>query len=440
MRAAREIAKRIAVDSNGERSRVALSVSDPESFCALFLALGRSGIDLFFFNPKWGERERTEALAIAKPQWEFGLFSGDRFAESRTEDSADSADSAEQIEPGLRVMIPTGGTSGKLKFAIHRWSTLSASAYGVQAFFGAGQIASHCMLPLYHVSGFMQLIRSVLSVGKIAFGSVDEFAVTHDALFAGGDRDRFLSVVATQLDRLLRVESNLPFLRKYEAIFVGGGPVSNDLLEAAREARLPLAPTYGMSETAAQVATLKPDEFLADKAMQGKALPHVRLDIVGNSGELLPIGKIGRIQVKATSLFRGYIGQAEHRVGSIVTSDLGSLSESGRLTVIGRSDNVIISGGEKIDLGEVENLLEKTGLVTDVAAFGIEDAEWGSKLGVAYVLKDEADPEPAMRAAVAAELVGFKMPKVWLAMKGLPRNEAGKVLRDRLAEQAKQKA
>lgn len=82
MKAARSIAKRIEANEASERMRIALSVSDPESFCALFLALGRSNLDLFCFNPKWGEREQAEAMALANPHSILGDFSGERFSES----------------------------------------------------------------------------------------------------------------------------------------------------------------------------------------------------------------------------------------------------------------------------------------------------------------------------------------------------------------------
>lgn len=335
------------------------------------------------------------------------------------------------------MMIPTGGTSGAIRFVMHRWSSLSASAYGFQSFFNANRISSHCVLPLYHVSGFMQLIRAVLTMGQVVFGSVDSFALGHEALARTVERGCYLSLVATQLERLLRNESNVALLRQYRAIFIGGGPVSETLLEKARALELPLAPSYGMSETAAQVATLQPDAFLKGKAGQGKALPHARLAIVDESGGVLPFGYSGRIQVRATSLFNGFYGEAERQVETLLTPDFGELDEFGNLTVLGRSDRVIISGGEKIDLREVERALEATRLVSDVVGFGMEDREWGSRLAVAYVPAGTFALEGDLRAALSGKLADFKIPKTWLPMDSLPRNQAGKVLLDQLIERGK---
>lgn len=432
MGAARLFAESIESDAGSERMRIAFSISDPESFCALFLALGRLDLDLFCFNPKWGEQEQSDAVTIAKPHWILGDFSEKGFAQSV---GPELGQISSDIAAGLRVMIPTGGTSGKIRFTIHCWSSLAASAYGFQAFFNANSISSYCILPLYHVSGFMQLIRSLLTMGKLVFGSVDTFESGHETLFEAVGNGRYLSLVATQLERLLRDEANVTMLQGYRAIFVGGGPVSDELLERARALELPLAPTYGMSETAAQVATMKPEAFLKGKTGQGKALPHVRLSIVDEVGNPLSVGEVGRIQVWASSLFRGYYGEAERLMDSLVASDLGSLDEFGYLTVLGRSDRVIVSGGEKIDLREIERTLEATHLVSDVIGFGVEDREWGERLAVAYVPSGDSAIEEDLRAALSRKLASFKMPKAWLAMDSLPRNEAGKVMREVLLAQ-----
>ena len=425
MEAASLFAKSLETNEGSERLRIALSVSDPESFCAWFLALGRRDLDLFCFNPKWGEQERSTAETIAKPHWILGDFQNEVFARS-LESDVELASS--DTSAGLRLMIPTGGTSGKIRFTMHRWSTLAASAYGFQAFFNVNHVSSFCVLPLYHVSGFMQLIRSLLTMGKVVFGSLDTYNTGHLSLAEAEGEGRFLSLVTTQLERLLRDEGNFASLLEYRAIFVGGGPVSDELLKKAMDLELPIAPTYGMSETAAQVATMEPDAFLEGKTGQGKALPHVRLSIVDDEGNKLGAGEIGRIQILASSIFRGYYGEEERMVDSVVARDLGSLDDFGNLTVQGRSDRVIISGGEKVDLSEVERVLQETRLVSDAYAFGVDDSEWGSRLVLAYVPVAESTMDEDLRLALFRKLAAFKIPKAWLRMESLPRNEAGKIM------------
>lgn len=410
----------------GELARVVIDTDDPQAFCAAFVALCRENLELFFFNPRWGELERREAMAIASPDWVVESWASGAFAARRLSSRTGSPGRG----VGFRAMIPTGGTSGRIRFAAHDWSTLAASAYGFQQYLEANRIASHCVLPLYHVSGFMQLIRSLLSVGTIVFGNVEQFDASHEVLAAVERRNRYLSLVATQLERLTRFESTRSKLLEYDAIFIGGGPASIGLLERCREWKLPLAPTYGMTETAAQVATMRPSAFLAGAEGVGQALPHVRIDIVSEEdGETrVEDGERGRIRISASSLFKGYYGERAPHAAAIVTTDLGAFGPGRNLQVYGRSDNVIISGGEKIHLREVELCLEHTGLLQDVVAFGVEDREWGQKLVAAYVTKDDFVTEALLREAIQGQLADFKKPKLWLKLGDIPRNEAGKAL------------
>lgn len=424
-------ALRKSVESSSHRARVAIEASDEQSFCALFLAFCRGDFDLFLFNPRWGSAERSAALEIADPDWIVGDFRAGRFA-SRLLTTRRGAE--ESLPPGMRLMIPTGGTNGRIRFAIHRWSSLAASAYGFQQFFDSARVASHCVLPLYHVSGFMQLVRALLSMGCIVFGTLDTFVERHELLIAREPRDRFLSLVSTQLARLAADPALLPRLLQYRAIFVGGGPTPPDLLEECRRLALPLAPTYGMTETAAQIATMAPEAFLRGETGQGRALPHARIDIVSDDDrrEVLSMGEEGRIRIFATSLFHGYFGESDPPAHSIVTSDLGALDEGGHLTVLGRADRAIISGGEKIDPAEVERAAARSGLTIDAVAFGIDDAEWGQRLALAYAPRDALVVEDAIRDALRRELAPHKVPKTWIRLASIPRNEAGKAMNSHL--------
>ncbi|MBD5780239.1 AMP-binding protein [Pelagicoccus sp. NFK12] len=399
----------------------------------MFLAFAREEVDLFLYNPTWGRVELDTARRLAETHFEIADQDAGAFS-CRQTGGPRSPDSVVMGANPLRVMIPTGGTSGRIRFAIHDWSTLAAAAYGFQQHVACNKMAGHCVLPLYHVSGFMQLVRALLTMGCVVFGRLETFAREHQLLLKENREDRFLSLVATQLERLLRDESNVERLRAYRAIFIGGGPAPIGLLEKARSLRLPLAPTYGMTETAAQVATLAPEYFLKGELHHGRALPHVRIDIVNEevTSERVPAGEIGLVKVVGLSLFRGYWGDSSKQSNlSILTSDLGRMDAAGHLTVLGRADRVVITGGEKVNLREVELVFEGSGLVKDVYAFGLADREWGELLAVAYVPQDEAIGQETLQDLVAKELSNFKMPKKWIRLDEIPRNEAGKpVLRE----------
>ncbi len=410
-----------------DRCRVALDTDDPKRFCSFFLALCRSPVDLFFFNTKWGEKERTRAMTIAQPHW---------IVEDRTTRQTENASKTRQDKVGLRVMIPTGGTGGGVKFAIHDWSTLSAAAYGLQMHFECERISSFCALPLYHVSGFMQIVRSILTMGSVFFGKLERFSEVTGEMSEREVGARYLSLVPTQLERLLRLGENVPLLNRYEAIFIGGAAIPIGLLEASREAGIPLAPTYGMTETAAQVATQKPADFLSGESGQGRPLPHVKIDILGENDESQPAKEAGRIRLQSTSLFHGYYGERSTSSGSLLTSDLGFIDETGKLSVLGRRDQVINSGGEKIHPREVEEALERTQLVNDAAVFGVESSEWGQKVAAAYVPKGEFVTEEGLRNSLEGQLASYKIPKTWIGVEELPRNEVGKLSKEFLASLA----
>jgi O-succinylbenzoic acid--CoA ligase len=202
------------------------------------------------------------------------------------------------------IMIPTGGSSGKIRFAIHTWETLMASVQGFRKYFQLTQVNSFCVLPLYHVSGLMQFMRSFTSGGKLV---IQPFK----ALEAGGKcniepSEFFISLVPTQLQRLLQNPELAAWLSHFQTVLLGGAPAWQELLEQARHQNIRLAPTYGMTETASQIATLKPEEFLKGNNSSGQILPHVKVTIRSPNNEILDINKTGIITIQANSLALGY--------------------------------------------------------------------------------------------------------------------------------------
>tara|TARA_Y100000814_G_scaffold279126_1_gene241470 strand:- start:635 stop:2029 length:1395 start_codon:yes stop_codon:yes gene_type:complete len=402
-----------------ERKRIALVASDPVRFWACFFVVANGDWDIFLFNPHWGEKERKEALEVARPQWVIDGASIEKEIEAEI-----TSEETKTVIEGFRVMIPTGGSSGKIRFAIHDWETLSAAVEGLRKHFDSPTISSLCVLPLYHVSGFMQTIRSALTGGKVVFNLGPSFIEDCQALFSLAPEDRFLSLVPTQLRKLLRDDSSVRCLGEFRAIFCGGGPLPQDLARASREARLPLAPTYGMTETAAQVATLFPEEFLAGVEGQGSPLPHACIDILNTE---LKFGSVGNVSVQSSSLFRGYFGDAVRGDLPFAAGDLGKKDEKGRISIVGRSGRTIISGGENIDLQEIENAVIETRLIKDVVAFGVDDERWGTRLCIAYTGVDEKNVATDLKLAIGRRLASYKQPKFWLNVDALPTNGIGKV-------------
>ena len=304
--------------------------------------------------------------------------------------------------PDGKILIPTGGTSGAPRYAVHTWESLCNAAENLAARIG-GPIHSCCILPLHHVSGFMQVVRALATGGRLHLPDPRQLNVD--------PRGICLSLVPTQLGRFLEQHQMVEKLQQFRMIFLGGAGASKDLLDKARELRLPLAPCYGMTETAAMVTLLEPSEFLAGKEGCGTALPNSEVCI-----------QDGRIQIHANSLFEGYWPNDKHDGPWLETQDSGFLDKDGHLHVTGRLDRIIVTGGEKVDPAEVEAaLLEQPG-VHEALVLGIEDPDWGQRV-VAFIVGGRKDLLDCLRST----LPPHKVPKEMRYSEQLPLKINGKI-------------
>jgi O-succinylbenzoic acid--CoA ligase len=332
-------------------------------------------------------------------------------------------------------MIPTGGSSGQVRFAVHTLETLTAAVEGLQAFFQTEPINSCCVLPLYHVSGLMQFLRSFLSGGKLTvlpFKTIERSAVPVclSAETQFDPADFFLSLVPTQLQRLLTNSATVEWLKRFQVIFLGGAPAWPELLETARQQQLPIALTYGMTETAAQVVTLKPELFLRGSNGSGQVLPHAAIKICEH-GQPLARRQFGTVTIQSKSLSLGYFSigaQVEQFLtDEFLTDDLGYFDAEGILHIVGRNSQKIITGGENVFPAEVEAALRATGLVNDVCVVGMPDQTWGEVVTAVYVPVSSTVSSSTLKSALTPRLSSFKHPKQWVAVEQLPRNAQGKI-------------
>jgi o-succinylbenzoate---CoA ligase len=222
--------------------------------------------------------------------------------------------------------------------------------------------------------------------------------------------------VPTQLQRLLPAQAE--WLHQFRAVLVGGAPWWPDLLRLARQAQIPLSLSYGMTETAALVAALPPQDFLAGVNASGRVLPHAQLQILAD----------GHIAVRSPAIMLGYYPQL-NTAGYWQTEDLGMIDQQGYLQILGRDSHKIITGGEKVFPLEVEAIIRSTGLVTDVYVLGIPDQEWGERVVVVYVGDIDSSN---IQKAIKGQLSSFKQPKTWLAVPELPRNSQEKIDRSQI--------
>ena len=357
----------------------------------------REGV-FFLCDPRWAAAEREQVRALQ---------------ELRADDGASEG----------WVCVPTGGTSGAIKFARHDEQTLGAAARGFVEHLGIRKVNAVDVLPPFHVSGLMARVRCAVSGG------------THVAWdwkrLEGGERPKVnddepwvISLVPTQLQRLLAVKESAEWLRRFRVVLVGGAAAGKEVLDTAAEARVRVALSYGMTETAAMVAAQRPEEFLAGDRSSGAAMPQAKI----------ACGEDGAITIEGASLFRGYWPERREE-RRFETSDWGEIDAGGRLHVRGRRDAVIITGGEKVNPSEVEAALRASGQFEDLAVVGVPDAEWGAAVVACYPKSERAQDWAAVDAALA-ELAGFKRPKRFVEVEVWPRNAQGKVNRAELGRLA----
>jgi o-succinylbenzoate---CoA ligase len=399
--------------------KILLIEEDPLKFLAAFLAAVAANCHVFLGNPQWQQQELQQIMALVQPDYIAGnsLFVTD-LSLLRTNQETMTTDRQQKI------MIPTGGSSGKIRFAIHNWETLTASVKGFCQHFEVDRVNSFCVLPLYHVSGLMQFLRSFLTQGNLII-------CPYKSLKAGektniDPQDFFISLVPTQLQFLLQTDSE--WLSQFATVLLGGAPAWRSLLQTARKHQIKLALTYGMTETASQVATLKPEEFLSGNDSSGRVLPHAEMIIKDDFN--------GAIAIKSESLFLGYYPDLFPNERVFQTDDIGYFDNRGYLYIVGRNSQKIITGGENVFPAEVEAAILATQLVIDVAVIGLPDETWGQIVTALYVPKDEKISSQEIKVAIEDKIGKFKHPKSWIAVTSLQRNSQGKIEHQKLPQLA----
>jgi O-succinylbenzoic acid--CoA ligase len=324
-----------------------------------------------------------------------------------------SAVVAGDIDPGpvdpagaVTVMFTSGTTGGRKGVRLTR-ANWEAAAEASMRHLGHGQDDVWLLaLPLHHVAGLSILLRSAHAGGRVRL--LDRFEPGSFAAHLRGGVT-MASMVPTMLARLLEHDAG-PY-EGLRGVLLGGGPIPDLVLQRGWSAGLPLLPTYGLTETAGQVATLRPDDAPGNRA---RPLP----------GAEIRIEPDGRIAVRGAMVSPGYLGEPDRGEGEwLATGDLGSIDEEGFLRVIGRADDVIVSGGENIDPREVEAAVTGVLGVDGALVLGLPSEEWGMEAVCLYVGDAEVGE---VEACVREALPGFMVPRRWLRVTGIPMTTLGK--------------
>ena len=323
---------------------------------------------------------------------------------------------AAEVDPRTDLVVATSGSTGAPKGVELARAAVEASARASLARLGAGPAdAWLCCLPLDHLAGLQVVVRARLVGAPLVVH--DRF----DAQRVAAERDvAFMSLVPTMLARLLDTRADLS---RHRAILLGGATAPHELLERAAEAGARVVTTYGMTETAG-----------------GCVYDGVPLD-----GVEVDVDAAGRVRVRGDVLFHGYRldpgrTAAALEDGWFTTADLGAWRD-GRLEVLGRADDVVVTGGENVSLSRVEALVASHPAVAEAAAFGVPDAEWGQRVTVAVIVAAGAEPPTLeeLREHVRLTAPAACAPRGLLVLDALPHTGLGKIDRAALAAAAQER-
>ena len=407
-----DLARSVIEKLRGEqlRLRVVEGVADLDTVVEL-LALIELAVPSVLVHPRWSALERDSFLIQAE---QLAGENGD--------------------EHPLAV-LRTSGSSGRPKGVVLSRRAFAAAADAHTLFFERrlpwrGDDRWWLSLSPAHVGGLSILTRCLAARRAVVLRPLERFEAAAVLEVLREDRVTLASLVPTMLHRLLEHgEPPPPTLR---AVLLGGAPASPRLLDRAARRGWPVLATYGLTESCAQVAT-EPPALLADPASRDATSPTPALDLLpGVELELREMaeGGVGRVALRGRQLLSAYLGDAASPLdadGWFVTGDLGRLNVDGRLHILGRADDVILSGGENVHPLLVERALEAHPAVRGACVVGTPSDEWGELVTAVLIAVEQPVADAAVLAWCGERLASFEVPRRIVWVEGFAENAAGKV-------------
>ncbi len=346
--------------------------------------------------------------------------------------------SHESLGPSDDALIAfTSGTTGQPSAVRLTLSNLVASAIASAFRLGTSRDDRWlCCLPIHHLGGISIPLRTTLygstTVVQRGFDEDETAAIVRDDDVTG------LSLVPTQLRRLLDNSWSPPDRLRF--VLVGGAPAPPSLVERAVASDVPICPTYGTTETASQISTARPGEAASHPETVGRPLLFTDVTIVDSDGEPQAVGESGELVVDGPTVSPGYLDETRTAEAfgpdGLHTGDRGRFTTAGRLEILGRLDDRIITGGETVHPETVAAVLREHPGVEDAAVVGVTDPTWGERVA-ALVVADSVSAETLIDHC-RQRLAGHEVPKQLERANSLPRTASGTIdrnaVRDRLVE------
>ena len=444
--------------------RVAVQAEKSAEFLLLYLACVRSGAVLVPMNPAYTDAEVAYLLGDAGPSlvvhdparhlagdpvgirrehggdcgWTTLDAEGRGTLSSLADEQPTEFDDVPVRADDVAAILYTSGTTGRPKGAMLTQRNLASNAAALHQIWGfqRDDVLLHA-LPVFHTHGLFVATNCVLAngTGMIFLPRFEPGAVIEQL-----PRATVLMGVPTYYTRLLADPRFTNDACRSIRLFVSG---SAPLLAATHEefsARTghAILERYGMTETS--MITSNPLDGERRAGTVGRPLPDVDVRVTDPaSGEALPAGRVGGVEVRGPNVFAGYWGRPELTAteftsdGFFKTGDVGMVDDDGYLHLVGRSKDLIISGGLNIYPKEIEDVVDAIDGVEESAVIGVADADFGEAVVAVVVARPGAALDPdVVRAAARSRLAGFKVPKRVHVVDALPRNAMGKVEKAKL--------
>ncbi len=407
---------------DGSTPRVAMTGDNSRSSLVLLFSLFELGVPVLLLHPRTPESERRRQLRETETQ----LLLEPPEPESLPDATNTTPEDLDADRP--LAIVATSGTSGRPKWAVLSRRAFLAAAAGSAANLGWEDDDRWLLsLPIAHVGGLSIVVRCLSARRTVAVETATRFDA---AAFAATITDRHItlaSLVPTMLRRLLDLEGWSP-PDSLRALLVGGAATTPKLLARAADRCWPVLTTYGLTEACSQVATQSYGTVQRGELGCGRPVAGMEVRIREEA-----------IEIRGACLMDGYLGSDATSTltadGWFRTGDLGEIDEDGNLHVLGRGDDVLVTGGENVHPLAVEQALEEHPAVTDACVFGIADDEWGQVVAAA-VAAAEPPPDDELLAFLESRLAAFQRPRRIAYLSDLPSLASGKLDRARTVRQA----
>ena len=317
----------------------------------------------------------------------------------------------------VAAIILTSGTTDVPKAVELTYQNFEASCQNWDSFLNFKNNDQFlCCLPLYHIGGLAVLVRALIYDFSINLAESFNSDLLYNLIKA--NPVSIVSLVPTMLEKIINKPDGIDCLLPLRAILLGGGPASNKLLDKCLKNKLNIVKTYGMTETCSGIVGLWIKDYPNKKESSGKPFKDVKIKVINNE-----------VHIKGPMVMKGYLNEKKNNEYHN-SKDIGWLDKDNNLFIEMRRKDLIVSGGENINPKEIELLLMKIKNIQDCAIVGVPDDKWGQKV-VAYICMKDKNNSISPKEIVdylLIDLSKYKIPKEFVFVDFIPRNEIGKVI------------